>query len=160
MKQSDIFIAILSEDFKASEYCSQEVGMALQKGAMMIPLSIDGTPSYGFLNKVQSKHIDNISQMHKEIVNHYPHAMIDIIINHLDNQDIFWSYNECNKLLELIKPHFYEFDENQVYNLVNVVLSNNQLHGDDGKSILRDFYEIHNYNIPEDLKGDFENIIF
>lgn len=159
LKQTDIFIALLSEDFKESEYCSQEVGMALQRDCMIIPLSIDGTEPYGFLNKIQSKPIRPLSQMQSEIVNYYPYAMINIILTNLNNISLEWNYNKCNKLLRFIEPHFKDFDEHQIYLLTHSVLINNQLHGNDGKEILRDFYEIHEDNIPSDVKEKFKNII-
>ena len=160
LKQTDIFIAILSEDFKESDYCSQEIGMALQRGCMIIPLSIDGTESYGFFNRIQSKHIRDISQVQGEIVNYYPYAMTNIILSILNDISLNWDYNKCNKLLNLIKPNFEDFDENQINQLVNVTINNNQLHCGDGKDILRYFYEMHKNNISKDLISDFENIIF
>lgn len=160
LKHVDIFIALLSEDFKISDYCSQEVGMALQRGCMIIPLSIDGTESYGFLNKIQSKHIRNINQMQEEIVNYYPYAMINIILSRLNNPRLNWNYDKCNKLLRYIEPHFEDFDENQIDLLVDSVIINNQLHGKDGEAILRRFYEIHKNNMSDELIGRLENIIF
>ncbi len=160
LKQVDIFIALLSDDFKKSDYCSQEVGMALQRGCMIIPLSIDGTESYGFLNKIQSKHIRNINQMQEEIVNYYHYAMTNIILSKLNNPRLNWNYDKCNKLLRYIEPYFEDFDENQIDLLVDSVIRNNQLHGNDGEVILRRFYEIHKNNISEELIESFKNIIY
>lgn len=160
LKQSDIFIALLSEDFKKSDYCSQEVGMALQKEAMIIPLSIDGTESFGFLSKYQSKPYDYLAQIQEEIIKYYPNAMINILINHLNNYEFGWNYDKCNNILKLIKNIIYDFDKNQINEFVKVVINNNQLHGVDGKEILEEFYIIHMEDIPENLLPQFEDIIF
>lgn len=159
IKHGDIFIALLSKDFKKSDYCSQEVGMALQRSCMIIPLSIDGTESYGFLNRIQSKHVSNINQMQEEIVNYYPYAMTNIILSKLNNPRLDWNYDKCNKLLRYIEPHFEDFDKKQIDLLVDSVIKNNQLHGQDGKAILRRFYEIHRNNITDEIIESFENII-
>lgn len=159
LKQSDIFIALLSDDFKKSDYCSQEVGMTLQKGAMIIPLSIDGTESFGFLSKYQSKPFNNISQMQEEIINYYPHAMISILIKHLSNFEYGWDYNKCNKILRLIRTVINKFDNEQINEFVKVVINNNQLQGEDGKPILEEFYNTHKDNISEDLINKFKEII-
>ncbi len=160
LKQSDIFIALLSKDFKKSDYCSQEVGMALQKESMIIPLSIDDTQSYGFLNKYQSKPFSYITQMQEEIINYYPQAMITILINHLNNFEYGWNYDKCNHILNLIRTVINKFDEKQINDFVKTVINNNQLHGDDGKEILEEFYKIHQDNISDDLIINFEEIIF
>lgn len=160
LKRTDIFIAILSKDFKNSEYCSQEVGMALQRGCMIIPLSIDGTESYGFLNKIQSKPFRHLSQMQEEIVNYYPHAMMNIILTNLNNIGLEWTYNRCNKILRLIEPHFKEFNNKQIELLTNSAVTNNKLHRNDEKEVLKKFYEIHEDNIPSELKPKLKNLIF
>ena len=46
------FAAILCEDFKTSNYCDQEVGHALQKGLLVIPLRLEIDP-YGFMAPLQ-----------------------------------------------------------------------------------------------------------
>jgi hypothetical protein len=51
LKKANIFVALLSKEFKQSEYCSQEVGFIIsRKKVLIIPLSIDGTMPYGFIS--------------------------------------------------------------------------------------------------------------
>ncbi len=51
-----VLVALLSKHFKASEWCAQEVGFILSRPEVLImPLSLDGTVSFGFMSKIQSK---------------------------------------------------------------------------------------------------------
>ena len=66
LKKADVFVALLSKEFKQSEYCSQEVGFIIaRKKVLVISLSIDGTMPYGFLSHLQGVLVhdeDEVSQ--------------------------------------------------------------------------------------------------
>lgn len=44
----------MNKGFKESEWCDQEVGYALGKGVLCIPLSKNGQMPYGFMGKIQA----------------------------------------------------------------------------------------------------------
>lgn len=46
------FVAILCSDFKSSNYCDQEVGYALQRGLLVVPVRVKIDP-YGFMAPLQ-----------------------------------------------------------------------------------------------------------
>ncbi len=46
------FVGLLCNEFKASKYCDQEVGYALQRGLLVIPLRLETDP-YGFMAPLQ-----------------------------------------------------------------------------------------------------------
>ncbi len=55
LNSSDIFVCLLSRDFIASDWCSQEIGIAYaKKDVGFIPISLDGSPSFGFISHIQS----------------------------------------------------------------------------------------------------------
>jgi hypothetical protein len=60
---SNIFIFILSEEFKYSNWCGQEAGMAFLKKklnkALIFPISIDDTKPYGFFDIFHAKPHNN-----------------------------------------------------------------------------------------------------
>jgi len=58
LARSDIFIAILSKNYLSSAFCMQEAGIAVQRKMTIIPLSVDGTVSPGFMGFIQSKKLD------------------------------------------------------------------------------------------------------
>lgn len=48
----DCIVTLLTNDFRQSNYCDQEVGFALHRGVLVIPVSIDMDP-YGFMAPFQ-----------------------------------------------------------------------------------------------------------
>ena len=58
LKNCDLFIPLLSEDFRRSKWAPQEAGfMASRQEVRIAPLSIDGTIPFGFMEHVQSGRI-------------------------------------------------------------------------------------------------------
>jgi len=48
----DCIVALLTKDFRESFYCDQEIGFALQRGILIIPISLEVDP-YGFIAPFQ-----------------------------------------------------------------------------------------------------------
>ncbi|HEV2138572.1 MAG TPA: toll/interleukin-1 receptor domain-containing protein [Nitrososphaerales archaeon] len=53
LRECDTFIAILTQDFKDSNWTDQETGMAVALGKTIIPVKVDVDP-YGFIAKFQA----------------------------------------------------------------------------------------------------------
>lgn len=49
----DALAAVLTEDFVESRWCDQEVGFAMARGIVIVPLSLDGVNPHGFIGKYQ-----------------------------------------------------------------------------------------------------------
>lgn len=160
LDESHIIVAILSKNFKSSNYCNHELGIAIHRDMLVIPLHIEPIESYGFFKKYQSRPFEKYREIQEAIIAHYPHQTINHFLNNLTN-DLrkYGNYDSCNRLLKLMDPYFKDFSQRQVEKLVNAVLINTQLHGDYGKPYLRNFYEIHENKIPKDMKDEFEMII-
>jgi hypothetical protein len=60
LKNCDLFIPLLSKEFKESEWCSQEMGIAYIQGKKCIPISLDDTKPYGFINHIQTRFVDDM----------------------------------------------------------------------------------------------------
>jgi hypothetical protein len=56
----EIFVPLLSKEFKISDWCSQEVGIAYIKNLKIIPISIDDTKPYGFINHIQTRFVNKM----------------------------------------------------------------------------------------------------
>lgn len=52
LRTMDALVAIISPEFSSSKWCDQEVGFALGRGKLVIPISKEATP-YGFIGKIQ-----------------------------------------------------------------------------------------------------------
>lgn len=162
LNESDIVIAILSKNFKKSDYCSQEIGIAIQRESIIIPLTLDETDSYGFFTETHAKNINDEAEIRipKAIVKkYYTQQMINYLIDRLMDLELCNNYDICNLYLEIMKPVFKKFNDHQVNNLVKAVQYNNQLHGKYGTQYLQEFYELHNSKISQDLINEFEKII-
>ena len=58
LERCDLFVPILSESFKKSDWAPQEAGfIAARPEVVIAPLSIDGTVPFGFFSHIQSKPI-------------------------------------------------------------------------------------------------------
>jgi len=53
----DIFIPLLTESFKKSDWTDQEIGLAIAADKFIIPLQVD-FPPYGFIGKIQGLKVD------------------------------------------------------------------------------------------------------
>lgn len=159
LDESNIFIAILSDNFKDSNYCNHELGIAIHRKMLIIPLSLDDNPSYGLFEKFESKPIEKYRELQQTIVDYYSKQTIDYFLINLNNVQGNWNYDSCNLHLKLMEPYFKEFSNIQVEKLVNAVLTNNQLHGRYGKPYLNSFYEMHKDKIPKNNLKEFERII-
>ena len=58
LNSSDIFIPLITTNFKESDWTAQEAGFALSKGTLIIPVSIDGRMPFGFISRFQALKID------------------------------------------------------------------------------------------------------
>lgn len=151
----DILIALLSENFKKSEYCSQEVGIALYRNVKVIPASIDETESFGFLSKNQAKKLDKF-RIQKKIVNEFSEVMIDKLINNLGGHD--FDYNATQ--LKLLEPYFNELTKDQINYIVDICVKDSQIFKCNRCIIvLQDAYADFKHKISEDLINAFEEKI-
>ncbi len=151
----DILIALLSKNFKNSDYCSQEVGIALFRNVKIIPASIDETESYGFFDKIQAKKFDKF-RIQKKIVDEFSSIMIDKLIDNLGGHD--FDYNATQ--LKLLEPYFKELTKDKINYIAEISVNDSQIYNSDKCIIvLQDSYVDFKNKISEDLINDFEEKI-
>jgi len=130
IKNCDLFIAILSENFHQVDYTDQEVGIAHGLGKIILPLSVDKTMPYGFLTKFQAKKIspeidgDEVSKIFAEFMPKTSEARVeDRLIYSLINSH---SFNEANYYAGILSKHT-EFSEVQINMIAKGFINNDQL---------------------------------
>lgn len=139
---SNVFILILSSNFRDSAWCNQEASIAfLQQeinDAILIPISIDDTYSYGIFYDVQAV---NYSEFHslEEFVNLIDNESISFenaikkvnakkfkevndIVNELRGSTNFYQSNDIFTRLSSKKISSYQVDE-----VMEIALSNDQV---------------------------------
>ena len=55
LKESQVFLAIITKEYHNSSYADQEVGMALARNIHIIPISLDGSMPKGFLHEIHAE---------------------------------------------------------------------------------------------------------
>ncbi|MGB5107297.1 MAG: toll/interleukin-1 receptor domain-containing protein [Candidatus Zixiibacteriota bacterium] len=68
IKECDVFLALITENFRNSDWTDQEVGQAIAKGATIISLFRPSKP-HGFLGRLQGLYLgDNLDELCEEIL--------------------------------------------------------------------------------------------
>ena len=126
----DILVALMTDGFKNSDWTDQEIGFAVSKNILVIPVNLGQVP-YGFIGKFQglSATWDNVDIKILEQLMRHPN-MIDLFIE----KDIACrNFDQGNKLSELL-PFISQLSNKNIVDLVNVFNDNNQLRGSHGFS--------------------------
>lgn len=160
IKNCEIFIVLLSKNYHEANFTDQELGMALAYEKPVIPISIDGTMPYGFMEKYQCMKCDpeitneNIEKLMGLVMNFSDTGkeFIDLLIEKLSNAGsfedaTFWS----RKLVSYSK-----FTKSQINNIAEAYIKNNQIYGSfmaspNIKNILK--------NNQKQIKSDFKKYI-
>jgi len=142
IKQSDIFLQLLTENFKNSEWTDQETGIAISNDKMIIPLKVDIDP-YGFTKKIQAFKL-KYETIKDETGEHYHFkegSFTDIIDIIFENIDLREQLKDClirvfvksssfqdarDKAGKLIK--FNNFSGEQIEEIVRGSIFNRQIH--------------------------------
>ena len=80
LNESDIIIAILSDNFMKSNYCNHELGIAIHRNMLIIPLSIDNKESYGLFEKFQSRPFEKYLELQEAIIEYYTPQTINYFL--------------------------------------------------------------------------------
>ena len=170
LKQFDIFVSILSKNFMESNWTDQEVGFAISRGTTIIPISIDGTLPYGFLEmfqtlfKFECKEYDKPYSNEKILnCNESIFEIIKIITNKIDLRENLKdslikdmtnieNYRNAEKYLTLLIS-LEPFNKEQINEIIKQGIENNQIYSATKcKIILKELIEKHDSQIESDLK--------
>lgn len=132
ISDSDFFISILSHNFKQSNWCPQEVGIACylkfytDSQLQIIPLWIDENfKPFGFLSRIQGQEYSEINLI-SPIFENNPNYMIPKAINALGNSH---SYDESDFIMGLLEPYYGSLNDEEVNELATNAVKNNQVYG-------------------------------
>lgn len=142
LSKSDIFIPLLSKNFKESDWCQQELGIAYYRDIFIIPLQLDAnTNPFGFINHIQGKqfefrfiecqgmriiqeHSDLLTYLIQPIVGEFPSPMIPAVIKELERAG---SYCYAERVMELLVPYFDKFKREDIDTFIDAAINNNQI---------------------------------
>jgi len=129
LNQTDVFIPILSDNFKNSDWCSQESGIACSRNILIIPLCLDRTKPFGFMSQRQGKQIDDdkipLHYIMKPIADNFP--KINILKTLMERLTECNSYRDCENAMEDIVPYFNKLNSHEINKIVDISIENNQI---------------------------------
>lgn len=134
LNSCDALVGLLHEGFRESDWCDQEVGIALGQGIVVVPIQFDLLP-YGFFGSVQaipngaSREPKNLASELVQILAKDKRTAIkltDVIVNTLANAT---SYDQANELSRLLAEDTPLLSENQAESLRRAEKENSQLMG-------------------------------
>jgi hypothetical protein len=129
LKRADVFVALLSKEFKQSEYCSQEAGFIIsRKKVLIVPLSIDGTMPYGFISHLQCvpvKNEDDVSEAILDVLlRKRPRIAIPAWIKQVEDAG---SFRGAEPIVEPLVVHFPIFTKEEAVAFTKAALRNVQV---------------------------------
>lgn len=132
IKKCDLFIALLSNNFRQAQYTDHEVGIAYSLGKTILPLSVDDTMPYGFMTKIQAKKMSpkidakEVSKIFKEFM---PKRIETKVDDNLINSLIYAiSFSEANYYTRKLSK-YTEFSDAQINLIAKGFIDNDQLRG-------------------------------
>jgi hypothetical protein len=144
LNKCKVFIAFLTANFKASDWCDQEAGIAYLNNLKIIPLNCDGaTNSYGFLAKFQTTHlifeVDDRNQSGMSKFKNDVRNIVDVVLGEkeiieftrssiLNQVEKIHSYSHSDCIFSLI-PKLEPFTEEEVKQLIKLSVNNSQIYG-------------------------------
>jgi hypothetical protein len=129
LKRDDIFIPVLSDNFKNSNWCSQEAGIACFRDILIIPLSLDRVKPYGFMSHRQGKQINEsnipLNYLLEPIVNNFPE--LNIISKLIDKLELSNSYRNAEFNMANLIPYLDKLSQEEANRIVDISIANNQI---------------------------------
>ena len=123
----DVFIPMITENFKTSDWTSQEIGIVLgrRENILIVPLKKDNYIPYGFISNFQAKDINTARvelEIIKKIENKYPKSLIKELLNYLYKSR---SYRDAEFRLDFVLQCIGETLNKDVLNkILKVALKN------------------------------------
>jgi len=155
LQRADVFIALLSVNFKGSDWTSQELGIAYSRKILIIPLSTDKTTPFGFINHIQGKNILEteipLQYLITPILERFPISMISSIVNAMDK---IYSFREAEEIMGLLVPYFDKFEQLDIERFVGFSIDNGQIWYANKckKEYLPEFIDINKDKISESMR--------
>lgn len=129
LSKADIFIPLLSNNFKNSDWAPQELGIAYMMDILIIPLTLDETIPFGFIDHIQGKaYPDNenilLNYLIKPIIVGFPQYMIPKVIEELGKA---YNFRYAESVMELLVPYFGQFGREDIDKFVDFSIKNQQV---------------------------------
>jgi len=119
---------ILSDNFKNSEWCSQEAGIACFRDILFIPLSLyRNINPYGFMSHRQGKLINehNIPSnlLIDPIVDIFPEIEIKTFDNLIEELRIANTFRDAERVMSILEPYFDKLGTDDINKVIDISIN-------------------------------------
>lgn len=129
LRDADVFVALLSAAFRASDWCAQELGIAYARpDLLVVPLSVDDTMPFGFIGNLQGRRMNHDSDAEELI----PSAVLGK--RFMDGVDMVLAmlrgargYRQGERALRPLRPHFGQLSPEQAEAIASACIENAQV---------------------------------
>lgn len=162
LKECDIFVPIVSKNFKNSRWTDQETGIAFAEEKMIIPISHDLVP-YGFIGKFQALKLgENIPESCDKIIGiiktkniKLKEMLTDCFVKSFVEST---SYAESNKKAQLLGS-YEPLTKDQINEIIRGYVNNSQINeAYDAKRIVKRLFREYSEVINTELEENFEGL--
>lgn len=130
LREMDVFIPVLSAAFRESSWAPQETGVAAARdGVVMIPLCVDSTIPFGFIDHIQGKRLPEDGTVPDDFVvmplsRRFPRAVIPQLIDDLKDAR---SFRGAEALMRPLVPFFAIFANEEANAFAIASINNGQI---------------------------------
>lgn len=160
LKETDIFLALLTADYRESKWTDQESGAAVLRDIPIIPLKIDIDP-YGFLGRYQALKLDigsvtAIGEKIVEIVGNHDHLRDKLRESLIEGFKKSYNFDQATLKSEFLLD-YGPYDKRQLERIMRAACEDNQVYGSNGaRKNVRELMKDHMRDIDPDLALLFE----
>ena len=129
LRQTDVFVTLLSRAFVSSKWCAQEVGVIVSRpDVLIVPLSLDGTNPYGFISHLQGIRVRD--QVHLAVIleevlfRRRPRLMIP---KQIEKMRAAGSFRGAEAVVKPLVPHFAQFSDDEVNAFASAAADNSEV---------------------------------
>lgn len=160
IKGCDLFVALLTSNYKASPWCDQECGIAYANRKPMLPVAIELMP-YGFLERFQAMFWDatdtrkNRTNLIETVLRRLPIPTESIVTGFVTSDTFAEAAMAFG--LPLRRP---DLTKEQIRRVAAAWFTNSQIRGSGvARKMLPQFYERHGDKLPVALRDRLESYI-
>ena len=163
IKHTDFFIPLISKNFKESVYADQETGCAVCLNKKIIPIKLDTTNPYGFINKFQALQYKKISTTQTWNRTYKTDNVDELAISiahigfHYEQKSIYYkksleslvyalchsgSFDTTNVIIQILSKCKHHLSQEHVRQISQAIQTNSQIIGAFGLSELKGILNI------------------
>lgn len=138
LKEADVVIPLITDNFRNSDFTDQELGMALALNKIIIPFKLSDINPYGFIKKIQALRcytgqtdiINAVTKLVFVLIDNdefskYQDLVIDSVVEAFCKSNSYKTSSIIIRILTKIKS----FNKDQIAGLKSAIKNNNQVYG-------------------------------